>query len=149
MKLFFVLLGLLLLLFAVGIGLGARGEEEGKVDPGDHPLLEKLGGFLGARTAVDPATVETSCRAGAAFVFSGTCAAAVPAADAEVRTLKLRLTGGERAELRFTPRGGAALAVRKRLDPGDELSLTVPAEGGDLLLTCFEVGEACRFEMVE
>jgi hypothetical protein len=152
MKTFFVILALLLLLFAVGVGLGARGEKDGPVDPADHPLLEKLGGLLGARAAVDLATLDTSCRAGdlLAVAEGGACAAGIPAADTKVRTLKLGLTEGSRAELRFTPRGGASLQVDKPLGPDEELSLSIPAEGGDLLLTCLEAGDrGCRFERVE
>ncbi len=147
MKGFLILLALLLLLFTVGVVLGARGEEGGRVSPENHPWLQRLGGILGARTAIDLAALDSPCRSGdvLAVAAGGVCRSTIPAADRDVRTLSLRLTGPSRAGLFFEPRGGASLPVRKPLAPAEEVRLTIPPEGGTLLLTCTAGGD-CLFE---
>jgi hypothetical protein len=143
MKLFVVLLIVLALLFAVGVGLGARGGDGGKVDPRDHGWVERLFKPFGARTGIDPSALSGPCVSGRSLIVtSGLCRLQAPTGK-RVRTLNLALRQGARAVLDFEPAGGPSLPVRQRLKPGDEVHLTIPAEGGSLSVACLDAGGSC------
>jgi hypothetical protein len=79
---------LLVVLFAVAVGVGGRRVQGDPAKPGS--LVEWLGKIGGKKSAVDPATVTADCdKKGEAYTFTGTCTLTV-ADPGGMKTLILR-----------------------------------------------------------
>jgi hypothetical protein len=144
MKAFLALLALLLVLFAVGIGLGARDDGGRKADPAEHGWLDAL--TRPFRPGVEAGAVRGPCLAGrlAAFESMAPCTLEIAPADEEVRTLELSLERGSSVEIDYEPEGG--LDVEARLRPGRTMTLSVPREGASLTLACASE-DGCRVRL--
>lgn len=145
MKTFFVLLALLLVLFAVGIGLGARDDGGRRADPSEHGWLDAL--TRPFRPGVEAGDLRGPCLAGrlADFESMAPCTIEIAAADEEVRTLELSLERGSAVEVGYEPEGGG-LDVEARLRPGRPMTLSVPREGAGLTLAC-PSQDGCRVRL--
>jgi hypothetical protein len=143
-KIFLVLLALLLVLFAVGIGLGARDDSGRKADPSEHGWLDSL--TRPFRPTVEAEALRGSCLSGrsAAFGSMAPCEIEVAPADEEVRTLQLSLEQGSQVEVDFEPEGGG-LDIHAKLRPGRDMTLSVPREGAELDLAC--ASDNCRVRL--
>lgn len=145
MKTFFVLLALLLVLFAVGIGLGARDDGGRKADPSEHGWLDAL--TRPFRPGVEAEALRGPCLAGrlAAFDSLAPCTIGIAAVDEEVRTLELSLERGSKVEVDYEPEGGG-WDVEATLRPGRSVTLSVPREGAALTLACASE-DGCRVRL--
>jgi hypothetical protein len=146
MKVFLLILALLLVLFVVGIGLGARGDRGEPVDPADFGWLDSL--TRPFRPAVEDEALQGPCLSGRIAVLgaAGPCAIGIAPADEEVRTLELSLEQGTQVEVDFEPEGGG-LDLRAKLRPDREVKLSVPEGGAALNLTCTGSSDGCRVRL--
>jgi hypothetical protein len=144
MKIFLIILALLLVLFVVGIALGARDDDGGPVDPQDFGWLDSL--TRPFRPVVETWAFQGSCLADrtAALSAIAPCQIDIAGAAAEVRTLELVLEQGSEAVVQFVPRGGG-LDINSKLHSDRSVRLSVPRDGAALSLLC-TVGE-CRVRL--
>lgn len=150
-KLFFVLVGLLVLIFVIGTsaGLIKTADQKGTFtlpDWGDRiqRSLEKPLKASDVRTAFPPECRDLLQRGRYDLPEGKTCTILVEASKANVRTVTLALEQGNNAEVVLAPRGEGRLTARQTLDAaGDETGIDVFKEGGTLEITC--TGDAdCR-----
>jgi hypothetical protein len=147
MKIFLVLLALLLVLFAVGIGLGARDDSGRKADPADFGWLDSL--TRPFQSKVEAGALQGPCLSDRAAVLGSaeSCQIAIAPADKEVRTLTLSLEQGSEAAADFHPASGS-LNVHTKLRPGREVKLSMPKDGGALTLaSCAGFSQGCRVRL--
>lgn len=147
MKIFIVFLALLLVLFAVGIGLGARDDSGRRADPADFGWLDSL--TRPFRAKVETGALQSSCLfdRSAALGPAKPCEIAVAPATKEVRTLALSLEQGQEVAVDFQPVSGS-LPVHAKLRPGREVKLSVPKGGGALTLaSCVGSSQGCRVRL--
>lgn len=144
MKVFLLILALLLVLFAVGIGLGARDDSGRKADPAEHGWLDSL--TRPFRPTVETEALQGSCLSGRSAVFGrmAPCEIEIAPADEEVRTLQLSLEQGSKVEIDFEPQAGG-LDIHASLRPGRDMTLSVPREGAELDLAC--ASDGCRVRL--
>jgi hypothetical protein len=147
MKLFLVLLAVLLVLFIVGIGLGARDDSGRKADPADFGWLDSLTQRF--RSKVETGALQGPCLSDRSAVLgsAGPCQIGIAPADKEVRTLTLALEQGFEVAFDFQPASGS-LNVHAKLRPGREVKLSVPKDGGALTLaSCAGSSQGCRVRL--
>ena len=147
MKIFLVLLALLLVLFVVGIGLGARDDSGRKADPADFGWLDSL--TRPFKSKVEAEALQGPCLSDRSAVLgsSGSCQIAIAPADKEVRTLTLSLEQGFEVAFDFQPVSGS-LNVHAKLRPGRKVKLSVPKDGGALTLaSCAGASQGCQVRL--
>jgi hypothetical protein len=142
MKIFLVLLALLLVLFAVGIGLGARDDSGRKADPVEFGWLDSL--TRPFRPTVETGALRGSCLSGrtATIGSTGPCEIEIEPADEEVRTLELVLERGGEVKVDFAPEAGG-LDIHAKLHSDRSVRLSVPRDGAELTLVCAGSSESC------
>ena len=143
MKIFLILLALLLVLFALGIGLGARDDSGRRADPADFGWLDSL--TRPFRPTVETEALRGSCLSGrtATIGTMGPCEIEIEPADEEVRTLELVLERGGEVEVDFAPEEGG-LDIESKLHSDRPVRLSVPRDGAALSLACPSSSEGCR-----
>lgn len=146
MKTFFLILALLLLLFAVGIGLGARDDSGRKTDPADFGWLDSL--TRPFRPTVGAEALLGPCLSGRSAILdpAAPCTIVIAPADKEVRTLELSLEHGGEVKVVFEPASGG-LDVHATLRPGRDMTLSVPRDGAGLALFCTGSADGCRVRL--
>lgn len=147
MKIFLVLLALLLVLFVVGIGLGARDDGGRKADPADFGWLDSL--TRPFQSKVEAGALQGPCLSDRSAVLgsAGSCQIVIAPADKEVRTLTLSLEQGFEVAFDFQPVSGS-LNVHAKLRPDRKVKLSVPKDGGALILaSCAGSSQGCQVRM--
>jgi hypothetical protein len=145
MKIFLVLLALLLVLFVVGIGLGARDDSGRRADPADFGWLDSL--TRPFRPKVEDGALQGPCLSGRSAVIGSNapCGIGIAPADEQVRTLELSLAQGSEVQVDFTPHGGG-LDIHAKLHADREVRLSVPRDGAELTLAC-AAQEGCQVRL--
>jgi hypothetical protein len=139
-KVVLVVLVLIGVLFAVGVGAGVGARNpDGPVDPRDSALARTLGALFVRKQPLRPDEVQKcDCFDAGKGTFtlkaSGPCTATVGPADTRLRgfTLCLKPDSKGKVAVHWKPNKGPE--VRASLTPDNKLELQAPAEGGVLTL---------------
>jgi hypothetical protein len=127
----------LVVFFVVGVGLSVSGDKPAPSSEERLALREKL---FGKPKAVERSELTASGCLGDVkqprVARNGTCRLEVAKADAALRSMKPATRDG--MKLVFTPRGRAStpISVDLRAGKDNEVDLSVPKDGGELVLTC-------------
>jgi hypothetical protein len=153
-----LLIGLIVVLFAVGVALGATGQG-GPVPDSAPAVLEGLGGFLGVNAPLSSGDVDdATCPPGwrqllqgrgpltLTGLAGGTCVLEIAPSSTPIRTLALALERGSSDVLvRYESAGERVLEMEQTLSleaddpqaaPNDTIKLQFLKEGGTLGLAC-------------
>jgi hypothetical protein len=143
-KLFFALVGLLVLIFLVGTGAGmldnAGQQQTFRIPDWGERIRGALEQSLSASDvkAAFPAACREQMQQGRFVLEAGkTCTLVIDTSKANVRTLTLMLEQGAAADVVLVPQGEGRLTARETLeDESDEVSVDVFKEGGTLEISC-------------
>lgn len=156
-KLFIVLLVIVAMLFAVGVGAGVTQGSGAKVDGAIGRLQPLLEGALKSLLPLEDLQVApgspAACLQGRVMLVAagGSCSFMIRAAEGflapPVRTLKLHLAVGSAADVRLGQQD--AMTAKVSLTAGAATKeLDVFKNGGALSITCLALGgNACRLEL--
>jgi hypothetical protein len=127
----------IVLLFVTALAIGGSQDEGDAAKP--PGFVTWLGGQFAAPTAVDPADLSGACLPALGLPedhvlnIDANCDLRVAAHKGDLRELRLRAHGNVSVEAPL-PRGDGS--ATKELDDGDELKVSVNADGADIMLTC-------------
>ncbi len=161
-KVFFVILGLLILCCVLSVGVGVF-RDFGDDGSSEIPpaWMEGPGSALEQRlkvgdvSAAIPSDCRTALQVGVFELSPGdVCTLIVEASSSPlqlVRTLSLGLTGGQSAVVLLDPHAQDRLTAEQTLEGGDrEMEVQVFKEGGTLEIQCLSIGtDDCRIEVLE
>jgi len=121
-KVVLVVLVLTAVLFAVGLGLGVGRNDPGKVDLRQlrqNALVKAAEGMFVKKEKLDVTRLTTDGRReGNAMIIEqgATCRLDIPPGDADVRSVTLRLTQGNRATLAFRANDSPEMTLKQPLE---------------------------------
>jgi hypothetical protein len=161
-RIFFVIVGLLIVLTVVGIGAGAlqggdTGDPIGTPDWGERirSVLEQPLSSDDVRTAF-PSACREQMRAGTFVLLPGSsCTLIIAQSRANVRTLTLVLTQGTRATVEVNPADENQMKYTRTLETGGNVpedksvaEIMIFKEGGGLEIRCTAAGP-CGLEVTQ
>ena len=120
-KVALVVLALTAILFAVGVGLGVGRNEPGKVDLRQlrqNVLVKAVERMFLRKEKLDVTRLNIPCRREGNTVIIehvAMCRIDIPPGDADVRSVTLRLTGGNRATLAFEANDSPGMTMKQPL----------------------------------
>lgn len=143
-KVFFVIIGLLVLFFIGGaaVGLtGGLGDDGAAATPAwGETIRDKLAQPLDredVRTAFPPECREQLAEGVLELPAGGSCTFVISEARAQVRTLTLVLAVGTAVQVQFDPREEGRLTAKETLNgAGEEAEIDIFSEGGTLTVAC-------------
>jgi hypothetical protein len=126
-----VVLALIVVLFAVGIGAGVRGDDGSARDAGEGSLLDRLGAVAGEAADVELSDMAADCpdldARPPVLTFSGSCELTVARSDQRIRLV--RLLSNQALVVTAPAPEGDVDDIESDVDPGKEVRIAVGANG--------------------
>ncbi len=137
-----VIIAVFVLLALLYVGAVANGGGSGQGDASKDPkgIVKWLGNLFGSPPDATRGQLTSTCLSDDTLSFKGNCTLAVAKSDDGTRRVRLHATDAMSVASR-APQGKKT--ITDDVKAGDDVSVTVDGDGGDILFTCADSSATC------